>query len=110
MSSKFVEPISTIPTMYYQDSLPRMPIPDLGATLDKYLLSASALVSGEQLEATKKVVEDFRGGVGKRLQFELKLWDDAHTDTSYISGAFLTPLRVDCTMRVAPLWFVCFCV
>lgn len=66
---------SKVPTFYFQDSLPRLPIPALNDTLDKYLYFLEPLVSAEQLAATRKHVEAFRAGVGQQLHTHLVNWD-----------------------------------
>lgn len=76
---------SVIPTMHYQASLPRLAIPDLDKTCERYLYATSPLVSPEQHARTREVVEDFRTGLGKELQAALVAHDKAHPDTSYIS-------------------------
>ncbi|XP_072015159.1 carnitine O-acetyltransferase-like isoform X2 [Amphiura filiformis] len=57
----------------HQKSLARLPIPPLQQTLYRYLLSVEPLLSKEDFETTKKVVEDFGkpNGVGQRLQMAL---------------------------------------
>lgn len=56
-----------------QKSLARLPIPPLQQTLYRYLLSIQPLLSKEDYEISKKVVDDFGKpqGVGQRLQMAL---------------------------------------
>eukprot|EP00961_Rhodomonas_salina_P194306 2623692-Rhodomonas_salina.3 len=49
------------------DSLPRLPLNDLQATADRYLYAATPLISGTELETTKKIMNDFVAGDGKKL-------------------------------------------
>lgn len=56
-----------IPTYHFQDSLPRLPLNDLQATADRYLYAATPLISGTELETTKKIMNDFVAGDGKKL-------------------------------------------
>ncbi|KNC46067.1 carnitine palmitoyltransferase II [Thecamonas trahens ATCC 50062] len=60
-----------IPTYKFQDSLPEIPIPELDATLDKYLEAVTPLASPAELKATRAAVEAFRAGPGPKLQAEL---------------------------------------
>lgn len=108
---------SVIPTMHYQPSLPRLPIPDLDKTCERcvgererehvlnparhpacthrYLYSVKPLVSPEQFATTAALVEEFRTGQGKELQAALVAHDKANSHTSYISGA-LHAARLAC--------------
>ncbi|KAM9326172.1 carnitine O-acetyltransferase isoform 2-T2 [Gastrophryne carolinensis] len=53
----------------HQEGLPRLPIPPLQQTLDKYLQALTPLVSQEEWSHTRELVEEFRtSGVGERLQ------------------------------------------
>ncbi|TDH66981.1 hypothetical protein CCR75_006585 [Bremia lactucae] len=60
-------------TYELQSSLPHLPVPSLHTTLDKYLRSVEPYVSKEELEQTKKLVQEFQkpGGQGETLQAEL---------------------------------------
>ena len=48
-------------------------------------------MSPEAMEVTTAKVKAFEAGPGKRLQMELVNHDDAHSDTSYISGTLPPP-------------------
>nr|XP_015222289.1 PREDICTED: carnitine O-acetyltransferase isoform X1 [Lepisosteus oculatus] len=69
-----VSPVSVtrIPGRYlaHQEGLPKLPVPPLRQTLERYLLALRPVVSAEELEHTRGLVEDFQrpGGVGERLQ------------------------------------------
>ena len=43
-----------------QDSLPKLPVPALDATLQKYLKTVRPLVSDEDYKQTQQYVEEFR--------------------------------------------------
>ncbi|XP_032905233.1 carnitine O-acetyltransferase isoform X2 [Amblyraja radiata] len=73
-----VRPIAPtkLPGRYFahQKSLPRLPVPPLLQTLDRYLLMLEPVVSQEELEHTSQIVKEFAqtGGVGARLQASLE--------------------------------------
>lgn len=76
---------SELPTMHFQKSLPRLPIPLLEKTCQRYLSAVQPIVDSEQFEQTRKAVEHFREGVGMELQALLKKSDASNKHTSYIS-------------------------
>jgi len=65
-----------------QDSLPKLPIPDLSSTLKKYLEALAPLQSDREHEETKVAVREFETGEGKQLQEKLKKY--ATGKSSYI--------------------------
>ncbi|TPX24211.1 hypothetical protein DIZ76_013554 [Coccidioides immitis] len=69
-------------TFSKQDSLPRLPIPDLESTCRRYLESLAPLQSPSEHEETKASVQDFLKSDGPDLQEKLKLY--ASSKTSYI--------------------------
>ena len=77
---------SRIPTLHFQDSLPKLPVPALNETMKKLLYSAEPLVSKAELEETWRLVADFEqpGGAGERLQAKL-IDRDKQRYSSYIS-------------------------
>uniref|UniRef100_A0A9J8AJQ2 Carnitine palmitoyltransferase 2 n=1 Tax=Cyprinus carpio carpio TaxID=630221 RepID=A0A9J8AJQ2_CYPCA len=77
---------SVVPTMHYQKSLPRLPVPKLEDTIRRYLAAQRPLLNDEQYSNTEKVAHDFQSGVGKQLHEELVALDKNNKHTSYISG------------------------
>ncbi|XP_078282157.1 carnitine O-acetyltransferase isoform X1 [Rhinoraja longicauda] len=77
-SGCLVRPIAPtkLPGRYFahQKSLPRLPVPPLLQTLERYLLNLEPIVSQEELEHTTQIVKEFaqKGGVGARLQASLE--------------------------------------
>jgi len=69
-------------TFAAQDSLPKLPIPDLDSTLDKYLKVLKPLQSHREHLDTQRAVQDFLSNDGPDLQEKLKSY--AQGKTSYI--------------------------
>eukprot|EP00126_Sphaerothecum_destruens_P014106 Sdes_comp24229_c0_seq1m22232 len=76
---------SVIPTMHFQKSLPRLPIPQLNSTLEKYLLTVKPLLTASEFETTQKSVDKFRQEEGPKLHQQLLEFDSKNKDTSYLS-------------------------
>lgn len=77
---------SIVPTMHYQKSLPRLPVPQLDDTIRRYLAAQRPLLDDEQFRITESVAKDFLGGMGKQLHEELVAQDKQSKHTSYISA------------------------
>lgn len=77
---------SVVPSMHYQKSLPRLPVPKLDETIGRYLAALKPLLDDEQFRTTEKIAEEFKSGVGKQLHKELVAQDKNNKHTSYISG------------------------
>jgi carnitine O-palmitoyltransferase 2 len=77
---------SLVPTRHFQRSLPRLPLPSLNETLQRYLAVVRPLCSPSQHEATTRVVTVFKQQEGARLQDELRRTDKANLHTSFISS------------------------
>ncbi|CAF94509.1 unnamed protein product, partial [Tetraodon nigroviridis] len=80
---------SLVPTMHYQKSLPRLPIPKLEDTMRRFLAAQRPLLSDDQFRTTEKIAQDFLNGVGRELHKELVTRDKLNNHTSYISGPWL---------------------
>lgn len=52
----------------YQSSLPKLPVPPLHQSLQKYLKAVRPIVNDEEFEKTSKAVEEFGNGTGLQLQ------------------------------------------
>uniref|UniRef100_A0A8D2JFK3 Choline/carnitine acyltransferase domain-containing protein n=1 Tax=Varanus komodoensis TaxID=61221 RepID=A0A8D2JFK3_VARKO len=77
---------STIPTMHFQPSLPRLPIPKLEDTINRYLAAQKPLLNDEQYRNTEKIAREFENGEGKFIHRDLLEHDRINKHTSYISG------------------------
>ncbi|KAG5878019.1 hypothetical protein JTB14_014260 [Gonioctena quinquepunctata] len=76
---------SKIPTMHFQQSLPRLPIPKLDLTCERYLAAQRPLLIDEAYRKTECNVNYFKNTSGKLLQDMLKNYDKVNKHTSYIS-------------------------
>lgn len=71
--------------MHFQRSLPRLPVPDLKLTCQRYLQAQKPLLSKDDYLKTKNNVENFEKHDGNMLQEMLKKKDKLNTNTSYIT-------------------------
>lgn len=76
---------SRVPTMHFQKSLPRLPIPELAKTGERYLNAIKPLLNKEQLVETERLTNDLVSNSGIELQKKLIAKDKANKHTSYIS-------------------------
>ena len=88
---------SRIPTMHFQDSLPKLPIPPLADSLERFLYFAKPLISAAEYREAEHAAYVFDRGVGQDLQQKL-IKRDAAKYSSYISEPWFdmcarTPLR-----------------
>jgi len=83
------------PQLYsFQSSLPRMPVPALKDTIQRYLLSVRPLLTDEKYDEMKKLSEEFENTIGPKLQLYLnvKSWwasnyvSDWWEDYIYLAG------------------------
>ncbi len=76
---------SPVPTDFFQKSLPRLPVPKLEKTCERYLASQRALESPEAFAKTEAIVNSFLAKEGKELHEKLVRNDKVNKHTSYIS-------------------------
>jgi carnitine O-palmitoyltransferase 2 len=78
---------SILPTDHFQYSLPRLPIPKLELTCERYLTALKPILNNDEkaFEQTRQLVNDFRSGDGKRLDDQLRQKNTLNKNTSYIS-------------------------
>ncbi|KAM7209455.1 putative mitochondrial carnitine O-acetyltransferase [Naviculisporaceae sp. PSN 640] len=69
-------------TFAHQDKLPKLPIPDLEASCERYLAALKPLQSAREHSDTKQAVQEFLNGEGPELNEKLKRY--AEGKTSYI--------------------------
>lgn len=57
-------------SLAHQDGLPKLPVPPLRQTCERYLAALEPLVSEEEMDHTRQLMAEFlsSGGVGERLQ------------------------------------------
>ncbi|CAI9714907.1 carnitine O-acetyltransferase-like isoform X1 [Octopus vulgaris] len=63
-----VRSLSSLKEFTVQESLPSLPVPPLEQTLHKYEQSIQPLLGEEELQHTHKVIEEFKKGIGPKLQ------------------------------------------
>ncbi|XP_057688791.1 carnitine O-acetyltransferase-like [Corythoichthys intestinalis] len=87
-------------SLVHQEGLPKLPVPPLKQTCDNYLAALEPIVSEEELEHTRKLVEEFlKGGVGERLQKGLER--RARKTDNWLSEWWMQSAYLDCRMPVA---------
>ena len=77
---------SKIPTMHFQDSLPRMPVPALEKTIEKYLTALAPITSPDEYSEAESAAKEFLKGEGPELHAALVARDAANPNTSYINS------------------------
>jgi len=78
---------SILSTDHFQSSLPRLPIPKLELTCERYLAAVKPILNNDEkaFNQTRQIVDDFRSGDGKRLDEQLRQQNLINRYTSYIS-------------------------
>lgn len=71
--------------MHFQKSLPRLPIPKLEDTCNRYLAAQRPILTPEQFTQTERVTRNFQQNEGKTLDSLLVRKDKQNKHTSYIS-------------------------
>ena len=81
---------SILPSDHFQFSLPRLPIPKLEQTCERYLAALKPILNNDEnaFNQTRQFVEDFRSGDGKRLDAQLREQNKLNPHTSYISKSW----------------------
>ncbi|XP_040051691.1 carnitine O-acetyltransferase [Gasterosteus aculeatus] len=100
--SRLVRPVTQIPerSLVHQEGLPKLPVPPLKQTCERYLAALEPIVSEEELEYTRKLVKEFlTGGVGERLQKGLER--RARKTDNWLSEWWMQTAYLDCRMPVA---------
>ncbi|KYO19374.1 spermatogenesis-associated protein 9 [Alligator mississippiensis] len=77
---------SVVPTLHYQRSLPRLPIPKLEDSVRRYLNAQKPLLDDDQFRKTEEIARRFESGIGRELHKQLVAQDKQNKHTSYISG------------------------
>lgn len=83
--------------MHFQRSLPRLPVPELKLTCQRYLKAQQPLLSKADYLKTKKNVENFEKNIGKTLQDMLIKNDNLNKNTSYITKDWFNMYLTDRT-------------
>ncbi|TMW41707.1 hypothetical protein DOY81_013213, partial [Sarcophaga bullata] len=76
---------SKLPTLYFQKSLPRLPIPLVDKTCERFLAAVQPITTADEFKETQQIVEHFRMHEGGNLNAMLKIKDEDNKHTSYIS-------------------------
>ncbi|XP_011865217.1 PREDICTED: carnitine O-palmitoyltransferase 2, mitochondrial [Vollenhovia emeryi] len=77
--------VSKVPTLHFQRSLPRLPIPKLEDSCRRYLNAQKPLLNDKELQNTSSCVSKFLAGEGQSLQKLLLQTNAENPHTSYIS-------------------------
>ncbi|XP_034727924.1 carnitine O-acetyltransferase [Etheostoma cragini] len=99
---RLVRSVIQIPerTLVHQEGLPKLPVPPLKQTFERYLAALEPIVSEEELEHTRQLVQEFlNGGVGERLQKGLER--RARKTDNWLSEWWMQSAYLDCRMPLA---------
>lgn len=76
---------SKVPTLHFQKSLPRLPVPEIEKTGERFLKSLRPILSDSEFASAQKNVNSFVTNEGKVLHEKLITKDKINKHTSYIS-------------------------
>lgn len=84
---------SKVPTLHFQKSLPRLPIPELSKTCQRYLAAQTPILSADELAETTKLVRS------KSLLFAAAIhyveeWSLDLGGTTYLAGHLLRNILI----------------
>lgn len=71
----------------YQSTIPKLPVPPLRQTLERYLHSVRPLLNNDEFQRTKEAVEEFGKGGGQGEELQKKLLQRAETTENWVSAA-----------------------
>uniref|UniRef100_A0A2C9JQV6 Choline/carnitine acyltransferase domain-containing protein n=1 Tax=Biomphalaria glabrata TaxID=6526 RepID=A0A2C9JQV6_BIOGL len=80
--------VSKIPTYHFQKSLPKLPIPELEKSCQRYFNAQLPLLSETEHKEVQRIVKDFQNGEGRELQKELVESDRKNKDSNYVSDVW----------------------
>lgn len=63
----FLQPENEPNTFARDNSLPSLPLPSLNDTLERYYESLKPFGNAEQLANSRKIIDNFKNGIGKKL-------------------------------------------
>lgn len=81
--------------LHFQPSLPRLPIPKLEKTCERYLAAVKPLLDDNSFARTSLIVDQFRQGDAPQLQKLLIEHDKRNKHTNYISGPWFDMYLTD---------------
>lgn len=79
----FILPENSPKTFSRDESLAPLPLPKLGATLERYYKSLIPFGTKEELINSRKIIEEFRNGIGQKLQAQLE--EKAKKEKNWVS-------------------------
>ena len=68
----------------YQNSIPKLPVPPLKQTLERYLHSVWPLLSDDEFQITKRAVGEFGKGGGQGEELQRKLQQRAEVTENWV--------------------------
>ena len=75
---------SVIPTLHFQKSLPKLPIPKLEDTCKRYLNSLKPLLNEDDYKRVEKLVKNFEKNDSIVLDKQIRASDAVKRDSNYI--------------------------